>query len=444
MKNIKSYLLLLLLSVCSLNSCSDYFGDINVDPDNPIEVTPDVLLTQIETRLAYVLGGDASRFTGLYTQHIDGCCRQFFVFHNYGVQGTDIDALWGQNLYSSILMDNRQLRLNAEANGYNHYLGISKAIEAFTMMLVTDLFGDAPYSEAFQGTALLQPKFDSQADIYTDIFKLIDESRGHLASDGGGLMPGGDDFIYGGNVDSWTKFLNVLEARGYLHLAKNDAGNYQKALDALNRGGFDSDSDDATLAFGTGGTASASWFQYIEQRDDVDAGVNYIALMEGLNDPRSAVYGAPITQGVAHPVLVADRNYPILTYTEQEFIRAEAMLNAGSAATAHPIYLSAITSSFADAGLATTDYDDYVAQTDIDPGAASLSMTEVMTQKYIALFLNPEVFNDWRRTGIPTLSPNSGAAIPRRLPYGQNEVLSNLNTPSVVDVTQFTPVWWDK
>ncbi|MEM9822368.1 MAG: SusD/RagB family nutrient-binding outer membrane lipoprotein [Bacteroidota bacterium] len=444
MNSIKSYILLSLLTIFSLNSCSDYFGDINVDPDNPIEVTPDVLLSQIETRLAYVLGGDASRYIGLYTQHVDGCCRQFLVYQNYGIQGADVDALWGRNLYSSILMDNRQLLVGAETNSYNHYSGISKAIEAFSIMLITDLFGDAPYSEAFQGTELLQPKFDTQEEIYNSILTLINEGRDLFALDGGGLTPGADDFFYGGDVEAWGKFLNLLEARARLHLSKVSADNYRQALDALAKGVFDSEADNATLPFGAGATSSAPWFQYTEQRDDIDVGVNYVALMDNLNDPRSAVYGAPIDQGVAHPILVANRNFPILTYTEQEFIRAEATLNIDGAAAAHPIYLGAIRASFNEAGLGSEAYDDYVAQAEVDPGAANLSMEEIMTQKYIALFLNPEVFTDWRRTGIPSLSPNSGSQIPRRLPYAQNEVLSNNNTPSPSDVTQFTPVWWDR
>ncbi|MEM8907590.1 MAG: SusD/RagB family nutrient-binding outer membrane lipoprotein [Bacteroidota bacterium] len=445
MKSIKSYILLLLLSVFSLNSCSDYFGDINLDPDNPLSVTPDVLLSQIEARIAYVVGGDASRYIGIYTQHVDGCCRQFFVYQNYGVQGVDVDVLWGQNLYSSILMDNRQLLTQAEANGYNHYAGVSKAIEAYAMMLLTDLFGDAPYSDAFQGTDLLQPQFDTQEEIYTAIFRLITESRALLAmEDAGVLFPGPDDLIYGGDLAKWGKFLNTIEARGRLHLSNVNADNYQAALDALDRGAFEGEQDDAIFGFALAATSSAPWFQYTQQRDDIDVGANYVALMEGLNDPRGAVYGAPIDQGVPHPILVADRQFPLLTYTEQEFIRAEATLETRGATAAHPIYLNAIRSSFNDAGLSESAYNDYIAQAAVDPGAASLTMEEVMTQKYIALFLDPEVFTDWRRTGIPDLTPNSGSQIPRRLPYAQNEVLSNTNTPSPTMVTQFTPVWWDQ
>ena len=66
-----------------------------------------------------------------------------------------------------------------------------------------------------------------------------------------------------------------------------------------------------------------------------------------------------------------------------------------------------------------------------------------MTQKYIALYADPEVFNDWRRTGIPELDPNTGSQIPRRLPYAEQTILLNDNTPSPADLTIFSRVWWD-
>jgi hypothetical protein len=66
-----------------------------------------------------------------------------------------------------------------------------------------------------------------------------------------------------------------------------------------------------------------------------------------------------------------------------------------------------------------------------------------MTQKYIAMFLDPEAFADWRRTGIPSLTPNTGSQIPRRLPYPETEVLYNQNCPKPSVINIFTRVWWD-
>ena len=77
--------------------------------------------------------------------------------------------------------------------------------------------------------------------------------------------------------------------------------------------------------------------------------------------------------------------------------------------------------------------------------AASITMSKIMSQKYIAMFTQPEVYSDWRRTNIPALTPNAGAnltEIPRRFPTAQDERL--YNTKAVVNSNLLDPVWWDK
>jgi hypothetical protein len=69
-----------------------------------------------------------------------------------------------------------------------------------------------------------------------------------------------------------------------------------------------------------------------------------------------------------------------------------------------------------------------------------------MTQKYLGLFMQVEVFNDWRRTGIPSLTTSADNVtndiIPRRYPYPISERLENpKNYPAEVKITD--RVWWD-
>ncbi|WMX13018.1 SusD/RagB family nutrient-binding outer membrane lipoprotein [Aureispira sp. CCB-E] len=438
MIRIKSFhLIILMLILVGFSSCEQYFGDTNVDPDSPSSVTPPVILPAAQLRLAYVVGGDASRFSSIFTQHVDGVTRQFSVIQNYGLQPTDVDALWSQNLYSGILQEINQLKISA--NGNPHYTGIAQVLEAYTIMLTTDLFGDVPYSQALQGRENLQPMFDSQESIYTSIQNLLDESITNFAATNNGLVPGPDDVIYGGDISLWTKFAYSLKARAHLHLGLVDQSNYTKALTALTNG-FSSWEDDADLKFGTAATANAPWFQYNNERNDIAVGANYVSLMNSLNDTvRGKILGAPLT--VPHPIFVPDQAQPLMTYTELKFIEAECrMKTEGATAATHQAYLDGISSSFAELGV-SGDYPAYVAQGAVDPGQATLSMNEIMTQKYIALYTDVEVFNDWRRTGIPSLTPNSGSQIPVRLPYPNDEVNYNSNCP--VGVTLFDKVWWD-
>lgn len=433
-----------------LSGCEDYFGEIdNEDPDNPINVSPDVILPQVQLRLGYTYGGDFARYLGIYTQHVDGISRQFAVLQNYGIQPSDVDQMWA-NVYTGTLQSNRDLLRQSLDVGDNHYAGIALATEAFTMMAATDVWGDMAYSDAFkfaENGGVYQPAFDAQQDIYSGIFSALDDARDRFSMDAGGNAPGGEDQMYGGNIENWVKFCNVLEARGRLHLAKNDAANYGAALAALDKGGFAGIADAASIQFGTAATENGPWYQYIEQRDDCETGATYLSVLESFNDPRTATYGWPHDND--HPIWTKDQVLYLIPYSEQEFIRAEAALMTGDAGSAYVAYLDGIEASFTEALSAVIDadsistlYDEYVAQASVGVGEANLTVEDIITQKWIALYTHPEVFSDWRRTGYPELEPITGTAIPRRLPYAQTEIFSNPgNVPGNVNI--YTPVWWD-
>lgn len=425
--------------------CESYFGDnANADPDSPITVSPNVILPQVQARLAYVYGGDFARYIGIYTGHVDGVSRQFAVIGQYGIVSNDVDAVWA-NIYTGTLNSNRELLSLARDNGYHHYAGIALAIEAYTMMAATDLWGDLAYSDAFRFAeygGVYQPKFDTQQQIYTQLFAVLDEARALLAMGSGGNAPGNADLIYGGDAAKWTRFCNVLEARGRLHLSKVNGSAYSEALAALAKGGFNNTADQAGFQFGVPVSENAPWYQYIEQRDDCETGAFYLGLLEEYNDPRMATYGWP--HALDHPIWTRAQNLHLLSYTEQEFIRAEAALQTGDAVTAYTAYLDAIKSSF-DEALVPGAYNDYIAQSSVGVGAGALTLQHIMTQKYLALYTSPEVFSDWRRTGIPAIPPVTGTELPRRLPYAQTELFSNPgNVPSPAQVNIFTRVWWDQ
>ncbi|HHJ49848.1 MAG TPA: SusD/RagB family nutrient-binding outer membrane lipoprotein [Phaeodactylibacter sp.] len=181
-------------------------------------------------------------------------------------------------------------------------------------------------------------------------------------------------------------------------------------------------------------------------------------IMTALNDPRLPIYSYDFEDFDNHPYFRAARNYPLITYYEQKFMEAEAlMMTGGDDAAIHDAFMEGVTSSF-DYISATTPFAsdslhmvfdslsmDYMAA--IDPGEGNVTMEDIMTQKYIAMYTEPEVYNDWRRTNIPELTPNSGSTIPYRFPYPSSELTLNLNTPPVDGLDAITDpankVWWD-
>ena len=161
--------------------------------------------------------------------------------------------------------------------------------------------------------------------------------------------------------------------------------------------------------------------------------------MTGLNDTdRLAVMNPTFDDD--HPYLKATQRVDLISYREIQFIIAETATGDEQ----HKAYLNAIKVSFEELGLGTTEYNTYVGQTTIDPGSGNLTMEQIMTQKYIGMFVQPEAFSDWRRTGIPSLTPVSGTTVPRRWFYPENEYLFNENAPARDDNLLFKRVDWDK
>ena len=445
-KNIKSLGLALLTTFfIGLTSCESYFGDVNLDPHAPLDASPAALLGTSQTRLVYTAGGELSRFSSIFTQQIDGIARQFDIYRTYGILPGDMNPLWN-SLYAGILTDLQLLQAKADANNYNLYGGICRALQAHTLMLIADYFGDAPYADALNIDKALQPKYDTQAQLYTTIFSLLNEARTKLAASPGALVPSSTDFIYGGSAAKWTKYCNVLAARAYLHLGKLDASNYSKALAELAKGSFVSSADDARLAFGGGGAGvgDSPWAQFNVQRaGDVAPSKSHNTLLTSLKDPRAATYSVALNG--AHPIFTPTQAVGILTFTEQKFIESECYLKSTTpdTAKARASMLAGIQSSFAEAKVANavTAYDIYIAQAAVNPQGAPVTLKDVMTQKYLALYADPEVFTDWRRTGFPTLTPTTGSAIPRRLLYPQSEI--DLNSSAPKNVNMFSRVGWD-
>jgi hypothetical protein len=74
-------------------------------------------------------------------------------------------------------------------------------------------------------------------------------------------------------------------------------------------------------------------------------------------------------------------------------------------------------------------------------GLSGLTVTgleTIMTEKYIVLFQNFEVWNDYRRTCLPALTPAAGSpSIPARVTYPLSERNANANIPADEPLTNW-------
>ncbi len=153
------------------------------------------------------------------------------------------------------------------------------------------------------------------------------------------------------------------------------------------------------------------------------------------------------TFNTSHTYINESYKEELLTYREMQFIIAEAdvRLNPGGTEEGYNALKNGIRASFERLGLSQSAYESYVAQNNVIPLQGAVTLETVMTQKYIAMFLLPEVYSDWRRTGIPLLVPVSGNAVPVRWDYSSDEYQFNANAPEESSVNMFTDkVGWNR
>jgi hypothetical protein len=379
-----------------------------------------------------------------------------------------------------------------------HYEGMGKILLALNLGLATDVFGNIPYSEAFKGTANLSPKYDKQEDIYTAIQTLLSEAITLLGQPVGVNKPTTDDLSYAGNASRWIKLANVLKARYALHLTKSGAvAAANQALTFLAAGGFTSNADDFQLNYNSRnlnpwhrniaiGTTTGN-FTITHSRKFLD-GMNGITY-PGIIDPRlpliadkgtaatfnGIVNGTGVngnTNITANTFFAKDISPIIMvSYAEQKLIEAEAnfLVNAGtttstgSTAACYAAYRVAIGTNMDKIGVTTINRDAYLALPLVDVTAAGIKLEHIMREKFIALYLNPEVWTDVRRydynntifrgIAIPTSQdPLMGAQFIRRSLYPLDEIAKNPNA-TIEESAIVAPtgslklaakLWWDQ
>ena len=411
------------------SSCSDsYFQGprLNENPNKPSNAGPDQQFVGFQAFTFYALTGDVNRVISLWTQQMAGTGRQWAGYDRYQV--TENDFTLAAYYSQGGLVDIRGVE--KKVGDDKLYLGIAQTWEGLLMDLTSDLWGDIPFSEAVTDT--LHPKLDKQVDVHNALIALVDQGITNITADGRG--PGALDLVYGGDKAKWLQAAHTLKARMYMHLGELDASNYAKALTETNSGISSAANDFTTYQSNTTGEAN-HWYQFrIQRGTDISAGKFLVDLMKQRNDPRLTAYFSP-GAGAGGQIIgaapgqefdgkqawlsetrgAADFRQPVLTFAENQMIRAEAQYRTGAQAAA----LATLNGYRASVGL---------------PAKGGLSgaplLTAIMEEKYVALFQNTEVWNDYRRTCYPNLTPAAGTFIPARLVYGTDERRANPNIPT--------------
>lgn len=491
------FIVLFAVLLGGLSSC-DNFEDINTNPTSiPYgKAKPLSLLQDI------VHGGN---WTILYRSvRVNSELMQYSVYvesgeqiGNYIIKPDDSKDTWN-GLTPRAAACQRMYEL-AELAGDDNCKAIALTLKAYFVAHLTDIFGDIPYSEAFQagtGTNNVTPKYDTQKEIYTSLLAEL-ETANSLYDKSKTLDSPQKDILYGGDVAKWQKFTNSLRLRLLMRVTRqaemNAPAEMRKMLaDPSTYPLFGSNEDGAILyftgeipninGFGPAGTLKVKLLANKRMCSTL------VDLLNASSDPRTEKFvggvlipsdskylgqfrGIPsgydydrinvwVGEGASQYAATLESNTQpsaFMSYAELNFILAEAAFRGFIEGDARTYYERGVTASVQEWCGTDQKTDNLLANTPTkyDPGRG---LEMIMEQKYIASFLvGYEAWNDYRRTGLPDLP--IGPAAQNKDAQGVAHIPTRLIYPIISQSTNYehyreavermggkddmlTKVWW--
>ncbi len=471
----KKILALLLIAVFFAGCSEDIMDDINRDRNNASHLEARFMLPTVILKTA----------VETYAHDI-AWYASVFVEHNAGTWGQHFTADRRTNVNEASLMNNawnrlytvqmilKDIRTKTAPDGpeaaNNVLLGIAQVLTATNLAMTTDMWNKAPWTEALQGSANYQPVYDEPQDIYADVFELLENGITNLSTPISAplftaMRP--LDLLYGHITDqtayrnAWIRLANSFKARYSMRLLNVDNEALAKVAAAIPNG-FAAAADQALFTkYEAVATRYNPWAEFEAGRMHFSTSSTLYNLMNQRNDPRMSFYFSTVG-GVIVPAPIGNadqtqggiysrslfsawtaanqrRPTPIMTFHELLFIEAEMLQRTGG--DWQTVLQEAITANFTYHGI-TADPVAYFNSLNL-----ASPLEEIMTQKYIAMyeFEAIEAYNDYRRTGIPTMHNPQNAiyGFVHRFPYPESEVSNNSANVPVVNAFH-DRVWWAK
>jgi hypothetical protein len=420
--------------------CGDFLSSSKVkgDPNNPSTATADQLFVAVQAGQFAQQEGILALIGCMWIQQCTGVSNFLQTLEQYDIASEDTPSPAFSAVYEGGgLVDIRKIEAAEADAGDQQYLGVVQVWEVLDMSVAADIWGDVPYREAAGDVAT--PALDPQAQVYADLQDVLSQAITNLA--GAGPGPGVLDLVYGGDATKWIAAANTLKARLYMHTVELDNNQVDDAAlqNAITYAllGINDPANDFRSRHTSQPGEDNMWYQFNFRSgfgQYVVAGRALADLMVARNDPRLPEYFGAANPGPGYggvdpfggssaagvSLLEGTRNsptyrQPILTYLENELILAEAYWRLGQTANAQAHFDNA---RAAVPGL----------------GAKTIaSLDDIMEEKYVAMFQNIEVWNDYKRTCYPAISPVPTAIfdnqVPGRLFYGTGEANANPNVP---------------
>jgi hypothetical protein len=482
----------MLLTVLLIASCQEFL-DVNDDPNNPVTVTPDLVLPTAQAYSAIVMHNNR-RINNLGNMMMynwsqsDGYAWYPDEF-KYNVTSSFYDDVFEYS-YSNALKQYQILDKLEEP--YDYYRAIGKIMKAYHFQLLVYLYGYIPYSEALGRSQEATPKYDDAKTIYEDLISQLDTAILLINNANVPVMPGDDDAIFGGDMTNWKKFANTVKLRILVRQASmaGREGYLKSQFDIINSEGSGYITSDVGVNPGyvqEEDKQSPFWNTFGQDVAGTET-MNYKAtcasdyileVLTGMTDPRiDFIYEKPddghlgVPQGLLDydtPVVDAympekvsnigpgilkgpDQDAILYTLAECYFNLAEArfkgLLTTGD--DAKTLYENGIQASFTTLGAG--DASAYYGQVKdlVGWNSSTNKLQAIITQKWIAVngLTAEQSWFDYSRTGYPAGVPISLLAStpdrPVRIFYPAGEYSSNgANVPAQPNA--FTEkIFWGK
>lgn len=475
MKNKKLYILAIL--AIAFSSCKKELDEVNINPNAPEIPQPDYLLTGTTKITADTYWGVTNNMNSslLFAQQwakVQYTEEDRFIYSN-----SSFTALWSTGYAQSIAGFNKIIELG-DAQGNSNYKGVALVLRSWTFLLLTDAYGDIPYSQAGKIKQFVTPVYDKQKDVYYGI--LNDLKSAQAALDPAGKVIAGD-VIYGNNIASWKKFANALRLRIALRIADKDPAKAKQVIDEVQAesGAYiSSNSESAILKYDVSPQQNPVAASF-ETRNDYRISKTIVDKLFSLNDPRLPVYASKTenvtpqvyvgipngsTNSEASAIGLANSSKPgayfldakapavIFSYAELLFDRAEAAARGFTTENAENLYKQAITASFNQYGISGTAVDDYINQAAVQYNASNYKKS-IGEQKWIALFgQGLEAWAEQRRLDYPQLTASVNTVLNGKIPVrfiypGTEQSLNGQNYKNAVSSQGAdlltTKLWFD-
>ncbi|ASU32541.1 SusD/RagB family nutrient-binding outer membrane lipoprotein [Mucilaginibacter xinganensis] len=472
---------LLLWGASSCKKPND-FGTTNQDPTAVTTPIVSALLANVEAGLpGYASTG--SMAGGAYAQYFSET-----QYPGTSLYTAPVNGFTGN--YNGSLYDLQNvINLNQSKNS----VAVAQIMQQYIYWVLTDEFGDIPYSQALQGLKAITPAYDKQEDIYKGIVTKIAAA---VASMDGGTVPG--DLFYGGDAAAWKRAGNSLIMLVSMQASKKVPGAgdfYATAFKAAMAGGYITTNAQNFAVTYPGGSYKSPWWGLYNGRTDWAESKTLTDYTAATNDGRQLVFGGSFSDpnlttggtvtssdGVPYGVdrttannyisansdwaliMRADKRKDasavnVITAAETTLAVAEAINIGWVTGDLVATYQSGVKLSFEQWGV-DAPTNTYLTSANVavsaTPGVANEK--NIAVQQWVSSYPDGHMgWNIWRKTGYPVLTPavaasNSSKKIVRRYIYASSEQTTNgvsvnaaiaREVPTAGTDSQDNAVWWD-